>query len=172
VLVLLSAQNVAKCESILLNKESAILELTDTVNIMEQQNNTYQAQIDTLTQNIEILRRQIDKQDRGGERGERRIMEVTAYWEGSCGKAKSDPLYGITASGERVKEWFTIAAGKELPMGTKVYIPHFRDKPNKGIFTVKDRGGMITNGHLDIYMTTAAACFEFGRQQLEVYILD
>ena len=104
------------------------------------------------------------KPDRGGERG--RVMEVTAYWEGSCGKAPDDPLYGITASGEYVQDGF-IAAGPELKMGTKVYIPSLRK-----VFTVKDRGGMITNGHLDVYMTTHKACISFGRQTLEVYVMD
>jgi 3D (Asp-Asp-Asp) domain-containing protein len=94
-------------------------------------------------------------------------MEVTAYWEGSCNKAPDDPEYGITASGEYVQDGF-IAAGPELKIGQKVYIPYF-DRT----FTVMDRGKDITNGHLDIYMRTAKACFEFGRvKQMEVYVMD
>lgn len=113
------------------------------------------------------------KTDRGAERGERRLMDVTAYDLSyqSCGKRPNNPLYGITASGRYVEEWNTIAAGPELPFGTKVYIPYFKDAPNRGIFTVQDRGGAIKNGRIDVYMKSYEACMEFGRQQLEVYVL-
>lgn len=114
------------------------------------------------------------KQNRGESRGEKRTMEVTAYDLSyqSCGKYPDHPLYGITASGKHVEKWNTIAAGPELPFGTKVYIPYFKDKPNKGIFTVMDRGGAIKDGRLDVYMESYETCMEFGRQQLEVYILS
>ena len=112
-----------------------------------------------------------DKNSRGGERLVKRTMHVTAFWEGSCDKSPDDPEYGITASGEYVREWHTIAAGPELPMGTMVYIPYFADRPNKGVFVVKDRGGAIDNGDLDIYMTTAKAAFKHGDPNLDVYIL-
>lgn len=176
-LCLISTKTTAECEIILQNKETAILELTDTVNIMEQQNSTYQQQIDTLTAEISTLRQEverIDKPDRGGEeRGERRMMEVTAYDLSyqSCGKYPDHPLYGITASGAYVKEWYTVAAGKSIPFGTKIYIPYFADKPNGGIFTVQDRGGGIGDDQIDVYMADYDDCMEFGRRELEVYIL-
>jgi len=115
-----------------------------------------------------------DKSDRGTNRGECRIMEVTAYDLSveSCGKPPGHPEYGITASGKRVREWHTIAAGKGIPFGTQVYIPYFKDKPNGGIFTVEDRGGAIKDGRLDVYMESNSECMEFGRQELEVYILE
>jgi 3D (Asp-Asp-Asp) domain-containing protein len=137
----------------------------------------YQKQIDTLTTEISTLRQEverIDKTDRGGEeRGQRRVMEVTAYDLSyqSCQKYPDDPLYGVTASGERVKEWYTVAAGPEIPFGTKIYIPYFADKPNGGIFTVQDRGGGIDNGQIDVYIKDYNECMEFGRRELEVYIL-
>lgn len=115
-----------------------------------------------------------EKSDRGTDRGAPRIMEMTAYDLSveSCGKPPGHPEYGITASGKRVQEWHTIAAGPELPFGTQVYIPYFKDKPNSGIFTVDDRGGGVKNGRIDVYMESYDACMEFGRQQLEVYILE
>src|SRR5690554_4028967 len=68
--------------------------------------------------------------------------ELTAYTlrEEECGKAPSHPAYGITARGTYVQEWQTIAGPKELAFGTKIYIPYFKDQPNKGIFIVEDRG--------------------------------
>lgn len=108
-------------------------------------------------------------------RGEGRpvIMECTAYTlrEEECGKAPGDPWYGITASGAHVEPWHTIAASRSIPFGTRIYIPYFADKPNGGIFTVQDRGGAITDGHLDIYMESYEDAIQFGRRHLEVYIL-
>lgn len=124
--------------------------------------------------NARVLLIQQDKPDRGGEeRGQRRTMEVTAYDLSyqSCQKYPDDPLYGVTASGEYVKEWYTVAAGPKIPFGTEIYIPYFADKPNGGIFTVKDRGGGIDDGQIDVYIKDYNECMEFGRRELEVYIL-
>ena len=51
--------------------------------------------------------------------------EVSAYtaYEESTGRTPKDPLFGITASGERVKENYSAACPKELPFGTELYIP-------------------------------------------------
>lgn len=111
---------------------------------------------------------------RGDQREEPIKMKVTAYDLSfqSCRKNPDHPEYGITASGTRVKEWHTIAAGPELPFGTQVFIPYFQDKPNKGIFVVEDRGSAITNGCIDIYMPDYDDCMEFGVRELDVFILD
>jgi 3D (Asp-Asp-Asp) domain-containing protein/uncharacterized coiled-coil protein SlyX len=103
-----------------------------------------------------------------------RRMRVTAYdlsYE-SCGKLPDHPKYGITASGERVKEWYTVASGPELLFGTKVYIPFFRDYPNKGIFVVKDRGSMVKENCIDVYIADNKACWDFGLRYLDVYVLE
>lgn len=134
-------------------------------------------EIQELKSEIEILKTQLKKNtealsNRGSERA--RIMKVTAYDLSykSCKKYPEHPEYGITASGKRVQEWHTVAAGPELPFGTKLYIPYFKDYPNKGIFTVEDRGSAITNGCLDIYMASYEDCMEFGVKYLEVYVID
>ena len=98
-------------------------------------------------------------------------FQVTAYTEDNCDKLPSHPAYGITSSGEYVKEWYTIAAPKNIPFGTVIYIPFFKDMPNKGIFVVKDRGGAIKEGRLDVYMKDIQDAINFGRRDLEVYIL-
>ena len=99
-----------------------------------------------------------------------KTLNASAYTESTCGKKPTDKGYGITASGERVKAWYTVAAGKAYPMGTVIYIPALKDKPNGGWFVVKDRGGAISNDKLDIYMTTYNSCIQFGRKNLECYI--
>lgn len=95
--------------------------------------------------------------------------EVTAYTADyeSTRKQPSDPLYGITASGEVVKEGHTIAAPRNIPFGTKIYIPYFDT-----IFTVEDRGGAIRGNRLDVYMASRDEARAFGRRSLDVLILD
>lgn len=99
------------------------------------------------------------------------LMEVTAYTAGpeSTGKTPGHPLYGVTASQTKVKEWHTVAAGKSIPFGTKIYIPEFMDK-NGGWFTVEDRGAAIGDNDLDIYMEDLEDAIEFGRKEMYVFI--
>lgn len=95
--------------------------------------------------------------------------EVTAYTLQECGKAPDHPYYGVTASGMKATKYHTIAA--DLPFGTKLYIPYFKDWPNKGIFVVEDRGGAIKGKRLDVYFgeNEVSQALEFGRRKLEVY---
>lgn len=101
------------------------------------------------------------------------LMEVTAYTAGpeSIGKTPRNPLYGVTASQTRVKEWHTVAAGKSIPFGTKIYIPEFMGK-NGGWFVVEDRGAAIEDGELDIYMKDLEDALEFGRKEMYVFVMQ
>jgi 3D (Asp-Asp-Asp) domain-containing protein len=128
-----------------------------------------------ITQAQQTKEPEAQKTNRSAEvEGKRRTMEVTAYDLSyqSCQKHPDHPLYGITASGKYAEAWNTIAAGPELPFGAKVYIPYFADKPNGGIFTVHDRGGGVKDGRIDVYIESYADCMEFGRRQLEVWVME
>lgn len=98
-----------------------------------------------------------------------KTFSVTAYTSGyeSTQKKKGHPLYGITASGERVKEGVTVACPRSLEFGTKVYI-----KELDHTYICQDRGGAIKEGHLDIYVNDLKKAKEFGRQKLHVKIKD
>lgn len=84
-----------------------------------------------------------------------------------CGKTN-----GITSSGAKASPWYTIAAGKGYKIGTIIYIPYFKNKPNGGWFVVQDRGGAISNNKIDIFMSTHSECLQFGRRNLECYIYE
>ncbi|MBU7316033.1 3D domain-containing protein [Paenibacillus oleatilyticus] len=98
-----------------------------------------------------------------------KIYSVTAFTSGyeSTQKKKGHPLYGITASGERVKEGVTAACPKSLEFGTKVYV-----KELDHTYICQDRGGAIKEGNLDIYFDDLKKAKEFGRQKLHVKIKD
>ncbi|WP_242831021.1 3D domain-containing protein [Desulfosporosinus meridiei] len=88
-------------------------------------------------------------------------MIVTAYTANDRGRDGK----GITASGEPVKEGWTIAADPSLPFGTKIYIPKLEHT-----YTVTDRGGAIRGNRLDLYMEKRSDAIEFGIWELEVWI--
>ncbi len=104
-----------------------------------------------------------------GKTPTKKTMNTSAYTATDCGKSH-DTAY--TASGAKATAWYTVAAGKGYPMGTIIYIPYFKDKPNGGWFVVQDRGGSISNNKLDIYMSTSNECVQFGRRNLECYIYE
>ncbi len=84
-------------------------------------------------------------------------VNASAYTAAADECGKSD---GITASGVKVKEKRTIACPPQFPFGTKLKIDGY------GTYTCEDRGGAIKGNHIDIYMTTKAQAFAFGRRNL------
>jgi len=97
------------------------------------------------------------------------VYEATAYApldpnakEGMC--YEGDPR--ITASGAPVVPGVTVAAGKELPFGTELYIRGIGQR------VVQDRGAAIGRGHIDIAVKTQAEAFRFGRRRVLVKILN
>lgn len=97
------------------------------------------------------------------------VYEATAYApldpnakEGMC--YEGDPR--ITSSGEPMVPGVTVAAGKELPFGTELYIHGI------GKRVVQDRGAAISRGRIDIAVETQAEAIRFGRRQVLVKILN
>lgn len=93
--------------------------------------------------------------------------EVTAYTNGaeSTGKSAGDPDYGITASGTRTKTGHTIACPPSMAFGTRLSIEGI------GVRTCEDRGGAITEGHIDLYVAGVSEAQSFGRQRLKAEII-
>lgn len=93
--------------------------------------------------------------------------EVTAYTNNaeSTGKSAGDPDYGITASGARTKTGHTIACPPSMAFGTRLNIEGI------GVRTCEDRGGAITEGHIDLYVAGIAEAQAFGRQRLKAEII-
>lgn len=92
---------------------------------------------------------------------------VTAYTNDaeSTGKTPGDPDYGITASGARTKTGHTVACPPSMAFGTRLSIEGI------GVRTCEDRGGAITEGHIDLYVAGVAEARNFGRQRLKAEII-
>jgi 3D (Asp-Asp-Asp) domain-containing protein len=101
------------------------------------------------------------------------IMYASCYLLSECGRDKEDKNYGRTTLGTIATAWRTVGASKDLPLGTKLYIPYFKNESNKGFFVVEDRGGAFRHKtkHLDIFMESKVAMDEFGMHYLPVYII-
>lgn len=93
--------------------------------------------------------------------------EVTAYTNGieSTGKSAGHPDYGVTASGARTKTGHTIACPPSMAFGTRLSIEGI------GVRTCEDRGGAITEGHIDLYVAGVSEARSFGRQRLKAEII-
>ncbi len=88
------------------------------------------------------------------------VMEASAYLPtdggGSC----------ITATGIPATHGVVAVDPDVIPLGTRVYIPGY------GVAIAADTGGMIEGDMIDLCMEDYDDCIEFGRRDIDVYILD
>jgi 3D (Asp-Asp-Asp) domain-containing protein len=97
-------------------------------------------------------------------------MEVTAYCP--CVKCCGPKAQGITASGKLITlngGKFVAADTSVLPFGTKLVIPGYAD--NQAV-EVADRGGAIKGNKLDLFFPTHEAALVWGRQMVEVTVIQ
>ena len=85
-------------------------------------------------------------------------VEATAY----------SPFEGgsHTARGNVVRRGIIAVDPRFIPLGTRVYIPGY------GEAIADDTGGAIIGNRIDIAFDTYAEAMSFGRQHIEIYILD
>lgn len=75
--------------------------------------------------------------------------------------------HNITSTGTK-PQWGTIAVDPTvIPYGTKVYIPQFGK-----IFTAEDCGSAIKGNKIDIYMYDKGEVYNWGRKNIDVYIVE
>lgn len=73
-----------------------------------------------------------------------------------------------TSTGALARRGLVAVNPKQIPYGTKLYIPGY------GICTAADTGGAMRQGHamIDLYMDSEQECRQFGRRSKQVYILS
>ncbi|CAN5346583.1 hypothetical protein BH09PLA1_BH09PLA1_25480 [soil metagenome] len=98
------------------------------------------------------------------------MMQVTAYCP--CKKCCGPNAQGITASGKDISYndgRFVAADTRNLPFGTKLIIEGYH---NTQPVEVIDRGGAIKGDKLDVFFPTHQEALEWGRQTIEVKIVE
>ncbi len=73
---------------------------------------------------------------------------------------------GYTASGRVAQVGVVAVDTSVIPFGTKLYIEGY------GYAIAGDTGGAIKGNKVDLYMNTTKECLNFGRQNVEVYVLN
>lgn len=87
-------------------------------------------------------------------------VEATAYSSAEVG------MGNYTAMGTLCRRGVIAVDPGIIPLGTKVFIPGY------GYAVAEDTGGAIVGHKIDIAFDTVAECFEFGRQFIDIYIVD
>ena len=72
---------------------------------------------------------------------------------------------GITATGIPAVYGVVAVDPNVIPLGTRLYIPGY------GEAIAADTGGAIIGNHIDLVMNTYSEAMNFGRQNIEVYVL-
>jgi len=101
-------------------------------------------------------------------------MTATAYTLSAMKNRPPDhPLYGVTASGMKVRVGIVAVDRKIIPLGTKLYIEYVgKDKNIKhyGFAIAADVGG-FKGYHVDLYMNSIDECYKWGKRKVRVYVL-
>ena len=87
-------------------------------------------------------------------------VEATAYSSAEPG------LSAYTALGTVCQRGVIATDPNIIPLGTRVFIPGY------GYAVAEDTGGAIVGHKIDVAFDTIAECYEFGRQFIDIYILD
>lgn len=90
------------------------------------------------------------------------IMQATAYTK----SAEEQTKKGVTKSGTKVSRGTVSVDPRVIPLGTKLYIEGY------GYAVALDTGGDIKHDRIDLYMETKKEAFEFGRQDVKVWIIE
>lgn len=73
---------------------------------------------------------------------------------------------GITATGMVARRGVVAVDPDVIPLGSRLYIPGY------GMAIAADTGGAISGNRIDLLMDSYSEAMEFGRQSIEVYVLQ
>lgn len=91
------------------------------------------------------------------------VGSATAYYGG-----------GITATGQRAMPGRVAVDPREIPYGSKLYVVSCDGRFVYGYCEASDTGGFIYNSPtvIDLYFHTYGECVNFGRRNVEIYVLE
>ncbi len=107
------------------------------------------------------------KADHDKELHEKAMKEGTVVYVSATAYSAYDPGCGhYTASGTLLRHGVIAVDPSFIPLGTRVYIPGY------GEAVAEDTGGAIVGNIIDVAFDTHEEALAFGRQDLEIYILE
>lgn len=148
-------------------------ELQTEIALIENDNNILRSKIEILELDKQLLNDEIedlkdfrDVLSKSNYIGDFEITYYTANFE-STGKNPGDKFYGITRSGEPVKEDYTISADwTVLSKNSVVYVE------NVGVRVVQDTGSAIIDKKIDVYESDLETALSNGRHMAAVYVIE
>lgn len=92
---------------------------------------------------------------------------------GECTAYTADPS-ALTSTGVHPKVGLVAVNPKLIPYGTKMYICSADGSLVYGHAVAADTGGALLSGRVlvDLFYNTREECFQFGRRNMDVYILS
>lgn len=96
------------------------------------------------------------------------------YTKKISGKATAYCQGTTCATGVKVRPGYIAVNPKQIPYGTKMYIVSSDGKYNYGYAVAADTGGFAKKGTIvaDLFMSSYDACIQFGRRNIDIYILE
>lgn len=81
---------------------------------------------------------------------------------------------GLTSTGVKPQPGYVAVDPREIPYGTKMYIRSSDGRYNYGYAIAADTGGFIYNSStvVDLFFNTRSEVYNFGRRNVEIYILN
>jgi 3D (Asp-Asp-Asp) domain-containing protein len=99
--------------------------------------------------------------------------ELTAY----CDDPRCSDQWGSKTAMQTRTRMGVIAAPKNIPLGSKMYIPELTNYKTDGMFDVEDRGGAIKIKNdgtyvIDVWVPTYEEAEKFGRKKTTIYLVN
>ncbi len=101
-------------------------------------------------------------------------LHYTAKYTGSATAYYDAYNTGLTASGRKPQKGYIAVNPKMFPYGTRLYIRTPSGSYIYGYAVAADTGGFVYNSNTiaDLYFDTYEECVQFGRRNIEIYVLD
>jgi uncharacterized protein YabE (DUF348 family) len=108
----------------------------------------------------------LDAPDYTGTYSRKITVKATWYNASQGGKARTDPGYGITATGVRLDYGVCAVDPNVIPLGSWIYVPRY------GKCLAADTGGAIKGNIIDLGFPESAGGQPWFTQTLDIYVLD
>lgn len=121
----------------------------------------------------EVENKSTKSQEKEKSKGTPIKAELTAY----CDDPRCSDQWGSKTAMQTRTRMGVIAAPKNVPLGSKMYIPELTNYKADGMFDVEDRGGAIKIKNdgtyvIDVWVPSYEEAVRFGRKKTTIYLVS